>query len=65
MQYLGGKGRIAKHLVEILNKNRKPNQLFVDAMAGAFSMTCAMDGRRLANEINPCLTALFHAAQEG
>lgn len=30
MQYFGGKARVAKDIVSVLNEYRKPNQLFVE-----------------------------------
>ena len=42
MQYFGGKARIAKDIVSVLNEYRKPNQLFVEPFCGGINITCLM-----------------------
>lgn len=48
-----------------MDKLRRPDQTFIDIFAGAFNITCAASGHRIANDINPYLTALFSAVRDG
>ena len=44
MRYLGGKARMAKDIVSVLNEYRKPNQLFVEPFVGAANIISRMNG---------------------
>ncbi len=65
MKYQGSKRRIAKEILAIMLKDRKPNQWFVDAFAGGMNLIEHVDGNRIANDANRFVIALFKAAQNG
>ena len=50
MQYLGSKNRMSKHILPIILKDRKPNQLYVEPFVGGCNMIDKVSGRRLAND---------------
>lgn len=65
MRYLGGKSRIAKELIAVLNTYRLPGQLFVEPFLGGCNVLPLMDNPRLGAEINPSLIMLYKALQAG
>jgi DNA adenine methylase len=65
MVYMGSKSRIAKHILPIILKDRKPYQYFVDCFAGGMNLIDNVTGPRIANDINPNLIAMFAALQGG
>lgn len=65
MQYLGSKNRMAKHILPIILKDRKPNQLYVEPFVGGCNMIDKVDGRRLANDNHTELIEMWKALQEG
>lgn len=65
MQYLGGKSKIAKKLVEFLEKNRKKDQLYVEPFLGGCNILPLISGKRIGAEINQDLVMLYNAVQNG
>lgn len=65
MMYLGGKARIAKDIVSVLNEYRKPNQLFVEPFVGAANIISRMNGERHAYDNHRELIELYRALQSG
>jgi DNA adenine methylase len=65
MYYLGGKARLAKHIVPIITADRQPGQWFVEPFCGGCNITAAVDGNRLANDIHYELISLWQALQTG
>lgn len=65
MRYLGGKARIAKHIVSVLNSYRKENQIFVEPFVGAANIISRMDGERHAYDNHSELIVLYKALQNG
>ena len=65
MRYLGGKARIAKHIVKVLNEYREPNQIFVEPFVGAANIISRMDGERHAYDNHNELIELYKALQNG
>lgn len=65
MQYFGGKARIAKDIVSVLNQYRKPNQLFVEPFCGGLNITCLMGDNVIANDKNFELIEMYKALQNG
>lgn len=63
MKYVGSKRRIAKYILPIMLKNRKPNQYFVDAMCGGCNLIDKVDGNRIAADSNEYLIAFYKALQ--
>jgi len=64
MKYMGSKNRIAKELLPILLKDRKPNQWYVEPFAGGMNMIDKVDGNRLANDSNEYLIKMWIALVE-
>lgn len=56
---MGGKARIAKHIVPIMTANRKPGQYFVEPFCGGCNVTSAVDGPRIANDVNAYIIAFW------
>ena len=52
MKYMGSKRRIAKHILPIILKNRKENQVFYDLFVGGGNILDKVCGRRVANDNN-------------
>lgn len=76
MRYMGGKGRIAKHIVPILRAIRKQPyvdreggtpivQMYVEPFIGGASIFEQMDNPRLGSDLNPYLIALLKAVRDG
>jgi DNA adenine methylase len=65
MQYFGGKARIAKEIVKVLNEYRRENQLFIEPFCGGLNITCLMDGDIIANDLNFDLIQMYKAIKEG
>lgn len=65
MKYLGSKNKIAKHLLPIILKDRKPNQYYVEPFMGGGNMIDKVDGLRIGNDINYYLIEMWKALQNG
>ena len=52
MKYMGSKARFAKEILQIILKDRKPEQWYVEPFAGGMNMICEVNGNRLANDKN-------------
>lgn len=55
MKYMGSKNRIAKHLLPIILKDRKPNQWYVEPFVGGANMIDKVDGNRIGADFNSYL----------
>lgn len=55
MKYMGSKARIAKHILPIILKDRKPDQWYVEPFVGGANMIDKVDGNRLGADLNPHL----------
>ena len=66
MQYMGGKVRIAKHLVPVLQERLKDKDTFVDLFCGSCNIISAIKApNRIANDLHKELIALHKAVQQG
>lgn len=65
MQYFGGKARIAKEIVSVLNKYREKDQLFIEPFCGGINITCLMGDNVIANDRNIELIELYKSIQNG
>lgn len=65
MKYMGSKNRLAKHLLPIILKGRKPNQWYVEPFVGGCNMIDKVKGLRLGSDVNGYLIALAKALQGG
>ena len=57
MKYMGSKNRIAKYLLPIILKDRKPNQYYVEPFVGGANMIDKVDGLRIGADVNEYLIA--------
>lgn len=64
MKYMGSKNRIAKDIIPIMIKDRKKDQWFVDVFCGGCHIIQNIDGRRIANDKNKYLIAMWKGLQE-
>ena len=65
MQYFGGKQRISKQIVEVLNEYRKDNQPLVEPFVGGCNIISKMSGERYCYDINEYLIEMYKAVQNG
>lgn len=64
MKYMGSKRRIAKEILPIILKDRKENQTFYDLFVGGGNILDKVSGKRVANDNNKYLIALFKEMQK-
>jgi len=64
MKYMGSKSRIAKDIIPIMLKYRKTDQYFVDLFCGWCNVIRHVDGKRIANDNNKYLIAMWKGLQE-
>ena len=50
---MGSKGRLAKHLLPIILKNRGPEQWYIEPFVGGGNMIANVDGLRIGYDANP------------
>lgn len=55
MKYMGSKARIAKHLLPIILKDRKPDQWYVEPFVGGGNMIDKVEGNRIGSDSNKWL----------
>jgi len=65
MKYMGGKNRIAKDILPIILKDRKPNQYYVELMAGGCNVIDKVKGNRLASDKSEYLMEMWYDLTEG
>ena len=65
MKYMGSKRRISKHILPIILKDRKENQVYVEPFVGGCNMIDKVDGIRIGNDINKYLIMFWKAIQNG
>ena len=63
MKYMGSKARIAKEILPIILKNRKDGEWFVDMFCGGCNLLDKVEGKRIANDKNKYLIALYQGLQ--
>lgn len=59
MKYMGSKARIAKHLLPIILKDRKPEQWYVEPFVGGANMIDKVAGNRIGADANRYLISLL------
>lgn len=64
MHYFGGKQRIAKHIIPVLESLRKPDQTFLEPFVGGANIITKMTGPRIASDIHEDLILLWKALQD-
>lgn len=63
MKYMGSKARIAKHILPIIVKDRKPNQWYVEPFVGGANTIIEVDGLLLGADVNNYLIAMLRGLQ--
>ena len=65
MQYMGSKDKIAKYILPIMLKERKPDQWWVEPFVGGANMIDKVRGKRIGNDSHEHLIALLAAIRDG
>ena len=65
MKYMGSKNRIAKDILPIIQKDRKPGQWYVEPFVGGCNLIDKVDGDRLASDFNQYLIDMWQALIRG
>jgi len=65
MVYMGSKRRLAKYILPIILKNRKPGQAYVEPFCGGCNLIDKVDGLRYANDNNQYLIELLKHVADG
>ena len=65
MRYMGSKNRLAKELLPIILKDRRPGQWYVEPFVGGANLIDKVSGNRIGSDVNPYLIALLRALQKG
>ncbi len=65
MQYLGGKSRIAKEIVEVMSAEREEDMTWVEPFMGSGKVISLVNGRRIGADVNHEIIALFKAIRGG
>ena len=65
MKYMGSKARIAKHILPIILKDRKPEQYYVEPFVGGANIIDKVNGNRIGYDVNKCLISCLDALSNG
>ncbi len=65
MQYMGSKNRVAKILLAVIERERKPGQTWVEPFVGGANMIDKVPGPRIGNDSHKYLIAMWKALQTG
>ena len=65
MKYMGGKDRIAKYILPIILKDRKPNQYYVELFAGGCNVIDKVNGNRIASDKSIYLIEMWKSLTSG
>ena len=65
MKYMGSKNRIAKYILPIILKDRKPEQYYVEPFVGGANMIDKVDGLRIGADNNKYLIAMWRGLLNG
>lgn len=63
MKYMGSKARIAKYILPIILKDRKPDQWYVEPFVGGCNTIDKVEGLRLGSDANKYLIAMYQMLQ--
>lgn len=65
MHYLGGKGRIAKQIVSVMDSEREHDMIWVEPFMGSGKVISLIKGRRIGSDANYEVIELFKAIRRG
>ena len=60
MKYQGSKRRIQKEILEIILKDRKENQYYVEPFMGGCNVICEVEGNRIGNDLNEYISSMWY-----
>lgn len=60
---MGSKSKIAKDILQIMLRERLPNQYYIELFVGGCNSIDKVDGLRIGNDINPFLIAMWKGLQ--
>jgi len=64
MKYMGSKNKIANEILQIILKDRKEGQFYVEPFCGGLNIMDKVDGNRIASDNNKYLIAMWIGLQE-
>jgi DNA adenine methylase len=65
LRYLGGKSKEAARILEVVLKDREPDQLYIEPFCGGCNVIDKVTGPRWGNDFNWQLIELWQAVQQG
>lgn len=65
MNYLGSKRKLAKHILPIILKDRKPGQLYIEPFCGGCNTLALVDNPRIGADIHGPLIGMWQAVALG
>lgn len=65
MQYLGGKSRIAHHIINYIEAERGEDSCWIEPFVGSCSVISRARGKRIGSDIHKELISMFKALQAG
>lgn len=65
MKYMGSKGRIAKHILPLILRDRTEGQFYVEPFCGGCNMIDKVKGNRIANDKNTYLIRMWRHLIKG
>lgn len=65
MKYMGSKAKISTEILQIILKDRAPEQWYVEPFAGGMNMICEVRGNRIANDVHYYLIEMWKELVKG
>jgi len=65
VKYMGSKNRIAKHILPIILKDRKPGQIYYEPLVGGANLIDKVDGERVGADSNKYIAAMWFHLSNG
>ena len=64
MKYMGSKARFSKYILPLVLKDRQLEQWYVEPFAGGMNLICDVENKRIANDKNKYLIAMWRGLSE-
>jgi DNA adenine methylase len=64
MKYMGSKARFSKYILPLILKDRQLEQWYVEPFAGGMNLICDVENKRIANDKNKYLIAMWRGLSE-
>ena len=65
MKYMGSKNRISKEILQLILKDRKEDQFYIEPFCGGLGTMDKVSGKRIASDKNKYLIAMWKGLQDG